>query len=32
MLKNWFECRIRYEKVKENGKSKKGLNRIWWMR
>lgn len=23
MLKNWFECRIRYEKTMENGMSKK---------
>ena len=32
MMHNWFECKIRYEKVAENGMTKKVTGLTWWMR
>ena len=29
MMHNWFECKIRYEKIAENGMSKKVTEPIW---
>ena len=32
MMHTWFECKIRYEKVMENGMNKKVRNPIWLTR
>ena len=32
MMHTWFECKIRYEKVMENGMQKRLQNLIWSMR
>ena len=31
MIHTWFECKIRYEKVMENGMNKKVTDLILWM-
>ncbi len=32
MMHTWFECKIRYEKVMENGMNKKVTEPIWLTR